>query len=410
MTLPLEGFKVVEFSEHAFVPASAAVLAEWGADVVKVERREGDALRHLRLTTGDGYDYLFQLFNRNKRGIALDVETPAGREILEQLVARADVFITNHLPRVQRRLRTRPEDVFAINPRIVYARGSGQGQRGPDAEAGGNDGVSFWSRAGLAYMLGDPATDEPIPQRPAIGDAPTGIALAAGILAAIIQAQRTGKGVEVNSSLFNGGLWTLGPDIAYAALTGENPQRRATGLAAGPLAARYRTADGRTLQLSMTNEERYWPRACRALGLEELIEGFPDRDARQPQADQLRGRFAKVIGALTADQVTEHLRQEDCVYALINTPVDVLDDPQAIANGYLVVHPSKAALRLPAVPAQFDDQLPSMVRGGPELGEHSAEVLRELGYTDARIEELVAEGTLGVASPVVAAEGVASRR
>src|ERR1700736_6837594 len=107
MTMPLEGLKVVEFSEHFFVPAAAAALAEWGAEVIKIERRDGDALRHLRLTTGDGYDYLFQLCNRNKRDIALNVETPAGREIFERLVADADVFITNHLPRVQRRLLTR---------------------------------------------------------------------------------------------------------------------------------------------------------------------------------------------------------------------------------------------------------------------------------------------------------------
>src|SRR5262249_6945634 len=127
MTLPLTGLSVVDFSEHYFVPAAAAVLAEWGADVVKIERRDGDALRSIRYLAEHGLSSCFALCTRGKRGIALDVETPAGREILEQLVRDADVYITNHLPRVQRRLRTTPDDIFAVNPRIVYARGSGQG-------------------------------------------------------------------------------------------------------------------------------------------------------------------------------------------------------------------------------------------------------------------------------------------
>jgi crotonobetainyl-CoA:carnitine CoA-transferase CaiB-like acyl-CoA transferase len=399
MTLPLDGLKVVEFSEHFFVPAAAAALAEWGADVVKVERHDGDALRHLRLTTGDGTDYLFQLCNRNKRDIALDVETAAGREIFEQLIADADVFITNHLPRVMRRLRTSRDDIFAINPRIVYARGSGQGTLGPDAEAGGNDGVSFWSRAGVAFMLSDPDADEPIPQRPAIGDAPTGMALAAGILAGYIQAHRTGHGVEVNTSLLNAGMWTLGPDIAYASLTGENPPRRAiTGMAAGPLTSRYRTADGRVIQLSMTNEPRYWPKACRALSLEDLIDKYPDDDERRAVGPQLRERFDEVVSRLTAAQVTECLQREECIFAFINGPVDVLADKQAHANGYLLTHPGNPSLRLPAIPAQFDEQAPTMRNGAPDIGEHSEEILRGLGYNDERISQLCADGTIRTAA------------
>jgi crotonobetainyl-CoA:carnitine CoA-transferase CaiB-like acyl-CoA transferase len=396
MTMPLDGLKVVEFSEHFFVPAAAAALAEWGADVVKVERRDGDALRHLRLTTGDGYDYLFQLCNRNKRGIALDVETPAGRAIFEQLVSEADVFVTNHLPRVMRRLRTSAEDVFALNPRIVYARGSGQGPLGPDAEAGGNDGVSFWSRAGVAFMLSDPGAEEPIPQRPAIGDAPTGMALTAGILAGLHQARRTGKGVEVDTSLLNAGMWTLGPDIAYASLTGENPQRRtAAGPASGPLGSRYRTLDGRTVVFSMTNEPRYWPRACRAMGLDHLIEEHPDAEERRAIGPQLRERFDAVVSALTAEEVADRLRREDCIYAFVNGPLDVLADAQALANGYLVAHPTNPSLRLPAVPAQFDHAAPTMRRGGPAIGEHSEEILLELGYTEERVRQLLADGTIG---------------
>jgi crotonobetainyl-CoA:carnitine CoA-transferase CaiB-like acyl-CoA transferase len=249
-------------------------------------------------------------------------------------------------------------------------------------------------------MLSDPDTEEPLPQRPAIGDAPTGIALAAGILAALIQVGRTGKGVEVNTSLFNAGLWTLGPDIAYASLTGKNPQRRAPGeMGAGPLGSRYRTADGRVVAFVMTNEPRYWPRACRAMGLDHLIEEYPDPEERLACGPVLRERFAEIVTKLTADEIAGRLRAEDCVFAFINSPVDALNDPAALANGYLLSHPTNPALRLPAIPAQFDDQLPAMRRGGPDLGEHSDEILRELGYTGERINELIAEGTIGPINP-----------
>ena len=152
MSLPLAGIKVVDFSEHGFVPSGAAALADWGADVVKIERLEGDPMRSV-IRNGlspeaDGVDYLFEMANRNKRGIALDVTTPAGRAVFERLVRWADVYITNQLPRVRRKLRTEPDDLFALNPKLVFAKGHGQGQRGADAEAGGFDSVSFWSRGG----------------------------------------------------------------------------------------------------------------------------------------------------------------------------------------------------------------------------------------------------------------------
>ena len=140
VTQPLAGIKVLDFSEHGFVPSGAAALADWGADVVKLERPEGDPMRQIirqgLVADVDGYDYLFQMVNRNKRGVSIDVLAPAGREVFERLVRWADVYITNQLPRVRRKLRTEPEDLFALNPRLVFARGHGQGQRGEGAEQG----------------------------------------------------------------------------------------------------------------------------------------------------------------------------------------------------------------------------------------------------------------------------------
>ena len=285
MTRPLEGIKVVDFAGHGFVPSAAAALADWGAEVVKIERPGGDPLRAVLrdglVADADGTDYIWEFFNRNKRGIALDVETAAGREIFERLVKWADVYITNQLPRVRRKLRTEPADLLALNPRLVYAKGHGQGQRGPDAEAGGFDSVSFWSRGGVGHMLSSPDAELPVGQRAGQGDIPSGMFLAAGICAALVGVSRTGEGVVVDTSLLGSAMWTLAPDLAYTSIAGREPPRtRADPAARSPLVGQHQTADGRWLSLSMLDEDRYWAPTCRALGLHGLIEQFPDAATR----------------------------------------------------------------------------------------------------------------------------------
>lgn len=231
------------------MPAAAAVLADWGADVIKIERTDGDAMRGIiasgMVATVDGYDFLFELVNRNKRGIALDVESAAGRAVFEKLVSWADIYITNQLPRVRRKLRTEPGDLFAINSALVVAKGSGQGQRGADAEAGGFDAVSFWARGGISHVLTAADAEFPTPQRPAQGDIPTGGFFAGGICAAYVHALRTQEGVVVDTSLLNGAVWTLGPDMAYASMAGAQLPMSA-GTVRSPITQTYRTADGRS--------------------------------------------------------------------------------------------------------------------------------------------------------------------
>ena len=184
-----------------------------------------------RILLADGVDYLFEMANRNKRGIALDVITPAGRSVFERLVRWADVYITNQLPRVRRKLRTEPDDLFALNAKLVFAKGHGQG--GTDAEAGGFDSVSFWSRGGMGHMLTDPAAEKLVGQRPALGDVPSGMFLAGGVCAGLVQALRTGQGCVVDTSLLNSAMWTLGPDMAYSSITGNEMPR--ANLAAGKM-------------------------------------------------------------------------------------------------------------------------------------------------------------------------------
>ena len=394
MTLPLQHVKVLDVSEHGFVPAAAAVLADWGADVVKVERLQGDAMRGIigsgMVPSSDGFDFLFELANRNKRGIALDIQAVAGREIFEKLVAWADVYVTNQLPQVRRKLHTEPADLFAINPRLVYAKGSGQGQRGADAETGGFDAVSFWARGGVGHVLAAAEAPSPPTQRPAQGDVPSGAFLAGGICAALVSAQHTGIGVVVDTSLLGGALWTLSPDIAYASVA-DAQLPLAPEATRGPLKKTYRTEDARFVTLMMIDETRYWAQACRALGIDDVAESHLDPRRRAADNLMLTERVRTAIAGLTRDDLESRLRAERCIFAVFQDPPEVLRDDSVVANGYAMPHPTHPTLRISAAPAQFDDELPSIRRAAPVKGADTREVLREIGYDNEAISEFEAE-------------------
>jgi crotonobetainyl-CoA:carnitine CoA-transferase CaiB-like acyl-CoA transferase len=395
MTKPLEGIKVLDFYEHGYVPSAAAALADFGANVIKIERPTGDAMRTIIASgivpTVDGFDYLFEFCNRNKRGICIDVETESGRAVFEQLVRWAEVYITNQLPRVRRKLHTEPDDLMAINPKLVYAKGHGQGQRGADAEAGGYDGVSYWARGGLAHLLTAPDATKPAQQRPALGDFPTGMFLAGGVCAGLVHVLRTGKGIVVDSSLLAGATWSLSPDLAYASLSGEQLQMTGREEMISPLMRQYKTADGYWVALMMIDEARYWIPLTEALGLADFAEHGADAESRKAVWEKLTQRIGEEIGSLNRDVLAERLRANACIFSFFATPTDVLADPATVDNGYLMTHPDHAELRLAAAPVQFDDELPSIRRSGPALGEHTREILAELGYSESAIDELVEE-------------------
>ncbi|MEW1931360.1 CoA transferase [Rhodococcus sp. NPDC079359] len=392
MTLPLTGIKVLDFSEHGFVPAAAAALADFGADVVKIERVEGDAMRAIipsgMVPSKDGYDFLFELVNRNKRGIALDIGRAEGRGVFEKLVKWADVAITNQLPRVQRKLHTEPSDLLALNPRLVVAKGHGQGQRGPESEAGGYDAVSYWARGGMAHVLTDDGAVRPAQQRPAIGDIPSGMFLAGGICAALVHVSRTGEGIVVDTSLLGSAAWNLGPDMAYASLTGEQlPKAPLSDMA--PLIRQYRSADERWVALMMIDEARYWEPALKALGLDALVEKYPDQAARRANRESVAAQIGAVIAGLDSATLTERLGDHQCIFSFYSTPVDVQTDTAVAANGYLMKHPDHPDLKLSAAPVQFDDEIASIRRAAPEKGQHTREILAEIGYSASDIESLV---------------------
>lgn len=244
-------------------------------------------------------------------------------------------------------------------------------------------------------MLTDPNSVSLVAPRPAFGDVPSGMFLAGGVCAALVHAQRTGEGILVDTSLLNGANWTLGPDLAYASMTGAEPPRAvSTPGGRSPLGWTYRTGDRRWLMLMMLDEGRYWAPTCRALGLDDLIETYPDAGSRRAAWPEICNQLADAIGARSRVDLAERLVREDCIFSFVASPPEVVADPAVVENGYLMAHPTHPPLRLAAAPAQFDNEVPEIRRPGPDKGQHTREVLEQVGYSSQEIAALIASGAV----------------
>lgn len=390
MTLVLDGIRVLEVAEYGFVPSAASVLGEWGADVVKVEHAvRGDASRGLSsfgVKPGqDGFTVLWEPFNRSKRSIAVDIAVPEGRDIIMELASRADVFITSFLPAARRKLGLEVADLRAANPKIIYARGSANGQQGPEAEAGGFDALTFWMRSGLASAasVGMPSVlQQP---GPGLGDIQTGMSLAGGIAAALFHRERTGEAVEVDASLLAQGCWAMSSSLIAANLAGREerptPDRRTFE---NPLTNTYRTADGRWLVFAMMQADRYWPGLCTAIGHEELIDDprFADMPSRARNAEACIAALDAIFASRPLAEWQEILSQQDGPFSIAQRVGDLNRDEQAWANGYLQVvdYGEGRSLTMVTAPVQFNGET-AMLRRAPEFGESTEEVLLELGHS-----------------------------
>jgi crotonobetainyl-CoA:carnitine CoA-transferase CaiB-like acyl-CoA transferase len=400
----LAGIRVVEVASWTFVPISGAVLSEWGADVIKIEHpASGDPQRGLvssgLVPGGGGVNFMFEIPNRGKRSVGLDISTDGGRELLYRLVEGADVFVTNYLPDVRARLRIDVDDIRARNPNVIYVRGTGQGTRGPDATRGGFDGASYWSRAGLAMAFKDQAAAWPVDQRPAFGDVLGGLTIAGGISAALLRRERTGVASTVDVSLLGLGLWSLAPEVTSAKLYehADVPTFDRDSLP-NPLVGTYPTKDGRFVILVLLQADRYWPDLCAHLERPDLLDDprFRDGAARYEHRRECIEVLRELFRTRTYEEWRERLQTLEGVWAPLQTPLEVHDDPQAVANGYLeaITTGSGETFVLPANPVQFDET-PAAVGGAPEHGEHTDEVLLELGLTyDEILEHKVAGAVL----------------
>lgn len=384
----LRGVKVVEVAQWWFVPAAAALLAEWGADVIKVEDpARGDPMRGLQASIPHdrAQEVLTAQPNRGKRSIGLDLKSERGREILYRLVADADVFITSYLPDVRSRLRIDVDDLRAVNSRLIYGRGTGQGVHGPDAERGGYDSVSFWARGAIATSLTGPGTDTPIRMRGAMGDNLGGLALAGGVAAALFARERTGKPRVVDVSLLATAMWMQSQEIALTSVNRSDVTQGGRLDTPNPLSNMYRTSDGRWIMLCMLQPARFWAEFCHAIGRDDLVrdDRFATAELIIRNAPAAIAEFDAVFAQRSADDWRAALAAITGVWSVIQGARELLDDPQVLANGYLAGlagDPADSPLRLVASPAQFDEAPAVTFPPVPDIGSDTEQILLELGY------------------------------
>ena len=404
MAKPLSGVRILEVASHVFVPIAGGILTEWGAEVIKIEHPEtGDPYRGL-VTAGlhktyNGIDASFQFTNRGKQSVAIDLKKPEGRALIYRLAKNCDVFLTNFRPDARRRLKIEAEDIRAHNPSIIYVRGSGYGQRGPDAERGGYDGAAYWSRAGFGAVFTPPGADYPVMQRPAFGDVVGGLTIAGAIAAAMYRRATTNEPSIVDVSLLGVGMWQLQPDITHAKLVTPGSHaaydRKATW---NPLSGTYRTNDGRFIVLVMLDADRYWADFCEVIGRPELIADprFTDMDARKANSRACVDMLDALFASRGYAEWCEILQKAKGVWSPFQTPLEVHSDPQAAANGYLadVEMANGSSLTLVTSPAQFDEENNAPTRA-PEHGEHTETALLDLGLSWDEISKLKELGAIG---------------
>jgi crotonobetainyl-CoA:carnitine CoA-transferase CaiB-like acyl-CoA transferase len=398
----LKGFRVLDVSTHGVVPIAGSILAEWGADVIKVEDPDHPDVMRGGTVWGvpppeGGSGHLYHTFNRGKRSAAINLKHEAGREALLRLVDTSDVFITSFLSGVRKRLGIEVEDIRSRKADIIYARNTGRGPRGPLAELGGFDATSFWSRAGIAVATSAP--DQPMPTTmpsPAFGDSQTGFALASGVVAALLHRERTGEGMVVDTSLLNTGMWAMQAAIVAATLLGTEEMRRPPRGSGAPLVNSYRTKDGRFIHLCM-DQQRYWHSFCDGVGRPEWKEDprLATHEAREANGAYVVAQIEQLFAERTLAEWNQVLAAQRGPFDPVQKVGELAADPQVVANGYLsrIEDETGRTLRLVTPPVQFEDSAYE-TRPGPEHGAHTDELLIEVGYEMDDVIQLKMAGAI----------------
>jgi len=405
---PLTGVRVLEVAQFTFVPSAGAVLADWGAEVVKVEHPvTGDAQRGLvkvlgRAASAPGSSFapIMEAPNRGKRSIGLALDNDDARAVLEELIRRSDVFLTNYLPSARTKLRIDVDDIRQVNPDIIYVSGNGFGMNGPDRDSGAYDATAFWARGGSADGVTPPDADS-VAFMPAgaYGDNIGGLAIAGGVAAALFGRQVTGEPAVLDVSLLAVGAWATQFSVNMAMLMdGPLPKfERKTQAPGNPLTGAYRTSDGRFVQLSMLQPTRYWPEFCRLMGLESCAQDprFASVESMAANADAAHDIVADAIGKLTYPECKAVLDRGTGQWAPVQDAWELANDEALIANGRIadIVDAEGISQKLVASPVKFGDE-PVTLSRAPQFAEHTDDVLRELGLDDDRLIELKIAGAI----------------
>ena len=398
---PLEGIRVLEVAMYGFVPTAGAVLAEWGAEVTKVEHAvTGDPQRGLRqigalVVEGDPNPNVDNA-NRGKRSIGLDMSIPEGREVLYDLARRSDVFLTSFLPESRTRLGIDVDDIRAINPTIIYARGSALGPRGPEAGKGGYDMTAFWCRAGAAATITPPDIDGMISlPGPAYGDTISGTHLAGGVAAALLKRERTGEASVIDVSLLGSGVWAMGHTISLTNHLGQllvAQPAHANRAPNNPLVGLYPTADNRYISFVMLQPTKFWADVCRHMDLSELADDprFATADSVAAHTAEAADVLAKTIATRTLSEWSERFSTLAGPWAPVQDTLQVARDVQVRSNEYLL---RTGELELAANPVQFDVSAPD-VQPAPKFAEQTDEILTGLGLDWDQIIQLKTLGAV----------------
>lgn len=383
MAGPVEGVKIVELGVWVAGPAAGGILADWGADVIKIEPPTGDPARMFGRMLGCdmGLNPPFEMDNRSKRSVVLDLGTEAGRANALELLAGADVFLTNVRPGALQRLGLDFESVSAANPRLVYGLITGYGENGPDADRAAFDVAAFWSRAGVAHLLTRPGETPPF-QRGGMGDHSAGMTMAAAVCAALLARERTGAGQLVTTSLYRQGAYTVSFDLNTYLMSGQPiaiGQRESMG---NPCMNNYAASDGRRFWIVGLEPERHWPALCRAVGRPEWREDprFADARSRAANSAALIVALDEIFATRPLDEWAQVFAGEpDFFWSPVNTLEDVVADEQFHAAGGIVDVPDgDAAVPMVATPADFHGTPWAPRSAAPELGQHTEEVLADL--------------------------------
>ena len=391
--------KVVDCGSYIAAPAAATMLGDFGADVVKIEPpHSGDVYRRLPKLPGNprGDDnYAWTLDARNKRSLALDLRNPSAQEVLHRLAAQADVFITNYPLKSRERFGFPYETLAAGNPRLIYASFTGYGETGKEAHKPGYDVTAWWARSGMMDVARAHATDTPVRPTVGMGDHPAAISLFAAILIALYRRQQTGTGTYVSSSLLANGIWA-NSYMAQAALLGATMVPRPPRVEAlNALSSYYKCSDGRWLILTMLNEERDWPILARCLGLADLIDNprFATRKDRHANSVALVAELDVAFGSKDRDIWQRALHEHGLVFEVVAAVEEIPNDQQLVDNG--IVIPTADGVTM-TVSGPLDVQGAPKVtpRRPPDIGEHTDEVLAEVGYDVAAIKALHTNGAV----------------
>jgi crotonobetainyl-CoA:carnitine CoA-transferase CaiB-like acyl-CoA transferase len=406
MTRVMEGVRVLEVAQYTFVPVAGAVLADWGADVIKIEHPVyGDAARGMVRMVGvelpPERNTVMEHPNRGKRSVGVDISTEAGRELIYRIAKTADVFLTNFLPDARQKLQMDVEHIRAANPDIIYVRGSAHGDKGPEREIGGYDGTAFWSRSGIGHTLTPAELGGVLSQGiVAFGDTIGGMNIAGGIAAALLHRERTGRATEVDVSLLSTAAWASASNLSLNLEYGveiRSPMPMSGAMPGNPFMGNYTTADGGVITLCILAPASYIRDTFEHLGLAEAADDprFADVTSLLANWQAAADLVVAAIAGRPFGYWREHLKTMKGQWAPCQSMTDFAKDAQALANDMIVEVEGADGqpIKLIRNPVQFD-HMPVRTTRAPQASEHTETFLMEIGLEWQEIEELKSKGAI----------------